>query len=134
MGEVSKKHRTLVEERDGGCVAARQLPGRCFGHLDVHHLVNRGMGGSPDDDLYDTPAWTILLCRRHNGDVEEIPRSAAIARDLGIKYDRNAFLRPERAVVRYPDGLWYVLNEDGTRDVYEAPWLTEGLIEERIEG
>lgn len=130
MGEVSADTRRKVEERDGGCVARGQLPGKCWGHLDIDHVVGRGSGGTPDGDYFDSPAWTILLCRRHNGDKDQTD-ARSLARDLGLKYDRFSFYRPERAIVHYPDGVWYVLNDDGTKSVYEAPWLTEPLIEER---
>ncbi|MCK9496520.1 MAG: hypothetical protein M0R75_13630 [Dehalococcoidia bacterium] len=59
-----------------GCRGPRLcLPGRCWGRLDVHHVIPRGMGGGKDYGVYAT------LCRAHH-DWTETHR--AEARALGL--------------------------------------------------
>lgn len=122
MGRVSQLTRDRIRRRDHSCVAAL-LPGECRGHLDAGHLVGRGMGGTPEGSEYDGPGWVVLMCREHNRAIEDHPDTERMARDLGLHYPRNSLVRPPRAVVMYPDGVWYVLDGEGGREPYSAPWL-----------
>ena len=122
MGEVTDATRRVVLARDDyQCVARGQLPGECSGHLDMGHLIGRGIGGS---DLYDTAAWLTTQCRRHNGDIEDVPETRAMAIRLGLKIERKPGLIPVHALVRYPDRVWYLLiNTTKERADREYPWL-----------
>lgn len=130
MGEVSAKNRRLVYERDEHqCTARGQLPGQCWGHLDIGHIIGRGMGGS---DLHDEPDWLLAQCRRHNGLIEDaVGEVRELIRRLGMQVSR--YNPPERAEVRYPDGVWYTLTKLGTKERIErhdgleihAEWMDE---------
>jgi len=61
-----RRIRPLIEERDGGCVAAMRVRHVACWHppgvpLDMHEVVTRGRGGSATD-----PANIILVCRAHH--------------------------------------------------------------------
>lgn len=72
-----------VMARDRQCQAPlRGAPYRCFGRLEIHHLRNRGMGGSGDPTIHDLDNL-MVLCSLHNGWVEDHPH---VARELGLKY------------------------------------------------
>ena len=124
MGQVTPRDRRRVLKRDRyDCVARGQLPGRCRGHLDMGHIIGRGMGGG---DKYDTPAWLTTQCRAHNNAIESDATTREAATAVGLHISRNSTaLIPTRAVVRYPDGIWYLLNDDGTKEraENEYPWL-----------
>lgn len=122
MGEVSQKHRQQVYARDGQqCAARGVLPGPCGGILTMGHLVGRGMGGTPAGHWGDTPAWLVTQCLDHNLRLESDPDAAQVALRTGHKLSRLA-TRPERALVRYPDG-WFWLNDDdpATRSPLTVP-------------
>jgi len=116
VGNVTLATRRAVLERDGhDCVCRGQLPGACGGHLDMGHIVNRQMGGG---DGYDGPEWIVTMCRLHNNLCEDAVGDVRdLIRKLGMSLNKNhTALMPERARVRYPDGHYYTLNNDGTKE------------------
>lgn len=129
VGNVTQRDRRQVLARDGEqCAARGVLPGRCGGILTMGHIVGRGMGGTPAGHWGDTPAWLVTQCLNHNTRIETDSATAEAARITGHKLNRLE-PRPERALVRYPDG-WYYLNDDdpATRTALpipeEASWAT----------
>ncbi len=64
------------------CAGRGVLPGACWGPLDTHHLVVRGMGGVAVDD-----SPLAVLCRTHH---ERVHLHADEARALGFRIERGA--------------------------------------------
>lgn len=124
MGEVTARTRQDMRARDGGCVSRNVLPGPCSGPLEAGHLVGRGAGGTAQGDKYDGVEWLITQCRTHNQDIESNSATRAAAVAAGQRLSRNSpALIPPRALVTYPDGKDYYLNDDGTRErVTDVPW------------
>lgn len=124
MGEVSAKTRRIVYERDGyACVSQGVLPRRCGGGLTIGHIIGRGSGGG---DQYDTPGWLITQCWQHNTTIEDDAQTRTAALLAGHKIPRNSIsLIPPEPTVKYPDGQWWLLHDDGTRTLAEAEhhWL-----------
>lgn len=118
MGDPTPATRRIVYDRDGHECVSSILPGRCGGPLELGHIVNRGMGGS---DRHDTPGWLIAQCHDHNQACETNVEVMRAARALGHKL-RGQGLLPERALVHYPDGIAYWLNDDGTKERFDDPW------------
>lgn len=112
---VTEKVRRTVYERDQECVARGTLTGRCWGQMTVQHIVGRGMGGS---HRFDGAEWLVTMCNWHNGQIEDNANARILARRAGLSVARGIAERMSGALVRYPDGTWYHLNADGTRDVF----------------
>lgn len=120
MGEVTPATRRLVLARDEYSCTAAALPGQCWGHLDMGHIIGRGSGGG---DRYDSPGWLLTQCRYHNGQIEDDAATRRAAHALGMHLDRNSVaLIPQRPLVTYPDGNLYYLNDDGTKEREDVPW------------
>lgn len=67
-----------VMTRDQFCQGPRHgLITRCEGPPEVHHLRNRGMGGSSDPEIHAL-ANLMLLCQKHHRWVTEHPEDAKL--------------------------------------------------------
>lgn len=102
--------RTIVFNRDGGaCV-------RCASSqaLTVHHRVNRGMGGAREPWINQAHNL-LLVCTVCNSWFEDNPK---LSYEAGWKVRRPEL--PGQVEVRYPDGLLYRLDPDGTRRTFVA--------------
>jgi len=75
-------------------------------NLQVHHRINRGMGGSK---LLDRGSNLIMLCAEYNFLIEQDLTYARQARKLGIKVSRHA--NPMNTPIRDVIGQWYLLDD-----------------------
>ena len=67
---VDPELRETVIRRDGDCVMKNMVGLRCWGRLDPHHVVQKGMGGTKRPDTADD---LITLCRIHHDYVHAHP-------------------------------------------------------------
>lgn len=104
---VSQRVRTLVYERDGGVCVHCGLPFM----LTIQHRANRGMGGSKSRDH---PANLITMCATSNTRLEADAEFADVGRRNGWKL--SSWEDPTTQPVRYPDGLFYTLTNEGTKE------------------
>jgi hypothetical protein len=95
--------------RDAGCYHC----GKTYA-IAPNHRANRGMGGSKERD---TPSNIVVLCSYMNGLIESDPRMAQMAREYGWKLRswEDPLVEP---VFDFQTGMWYVLNDDYTRQVF----------------
>lgn len=91
--------------------------GRCYhcgsagDNLIPQHRAGRGMGGSKTSNNH---ANIITLCSLANGELEGNADFAQIGRNYGWKLSRYEDPR-EREVYEAWSGIWWQLNNDGTR-------------------
>jgi hypothetical protein len=83
---VDKGMITWVRDRDGYCIAGRELREQCLQGIDVHHIHSRGSGGG------DIKENLICLCRKHhnmahNGLITRKQLEAMLERRYGYKYE-----------------------------------------------
>jgi hypothetical protein len=102
---VPAKLRKLIQDRDAYCWHCGMTD-----ELVVHHRINRGMGGSK---TLDTAANLILICWQWNDVIERHAQSAQEARMWGHKL--YGWQRVESPVYDRLAGVWWVLQEDGTK-------------------
>ena len=75
-------------------------------NLQIHHRINRGMGGSK---ILDRGSNLILLCAEYNFLIESNLPKAREARKLGIKVSRHSDVL--YAPIRDAIGQWYLLDD-----------------------
>jgi len=75
-------------------------------NLQIHHRINRGMGGSK---LLDRGSNLILLCAEFNYKIESDLTAARRARKLGIKVSRHGDVL--RAPIQDAIGRWFMLDD-----------------------
>lgn len=86
--------------------------GRGDDTLVVQHRIGRGMGGK--NKKAEKPSNYLTLCSEANGLLESSADFAAQGRDYGWKLS-NWQIPEEEAVYEAHSGLWWFLNDDGTR-------------------
>lgn len=91
----------ILERDDGICWHCGTTEG-----VQVHHRINRGMGGSR---LLDRPCNLVVICAEYNFLMEQNFVDARAARILGIKLSRHAF--PLNEPIRDYNGQWYLLDD-----------------------
>jgi len=91
----------LVKARDSYCWECGATEG-----LVLHHIVNRGQGGSK---LLDRADNLIRVCSLYNSAMESDPEIAQTARELGHKQSR--FGKQRQPVFDKVLGIWFTLNE-----------------------
>jgi len=121
IGKRSKnnveKIRKKIYARDGFKCVASVWGSPCRGRLTVQHAVKRGMGGSA---IFDAPRFLRTMCWHHN----DLDASDVMFRRLsllnGWSMTRPEALQSETPVpVLYPDGRWYVLDDEFEREPLE---------------
>lgn len=75
-----------VMERDRWCQASKHgwTDARCKGHLVVHHIKPKGMGGSRDPFI-NSMENLVVLCDYHHTDVHSHPQEAYLCGLLARK-------------------------------------------------
>lgn len=102
--------RNAVYDRDGWvCVACGTLR-----DLTIHHRVNRGSGGSK---MYDNYAHLLTICSPCNTAFESDAAYRELALVYGWKILRNTKppIDPTKVAVKYAEGNWYFLDNQGNR-------------------
>lgn len=116
-GEFSARVKRVVFARDGACVPRICCTGAVEG-LVVHHRANRGMGGSSALWI-SLPSNGLVACWKCNAALETFS-SLAEYYAAGWKVRRGQ-LTPAEIPVLYPDGRWFLLSADGTRQETKEP-------------
>lgn len=113
---INPRMRVKLKLRDPYCMHCGETD-----DLVVHHRKNRGMGGSKLLDHYPN---LMMICSDWNGRMESYGENQEDARRWGHKLASwQDFSEP---VHDRCDGLWYRLEEDGTKTVVDH--VEEGLI------
>lgn len=126
MTAPTAKVRKATERRDVQCVA---LSGECWGDLEWNHRENSGNGGRGSKAPRVTPADGVMLCHRHNHDLESDPHFLITGLHMGWKVKRNRLI-PTDGVPFYhrPSGEWRLPDTTGDYRVI-TPTLAVELIE-----
>lgn len=104
---IQERVKKILKKRDPYCI-------HCGDDSDlvIHHRKNRGMGGSKLLDHYQN---LLMVCATYNSDMESQPLVADDSRRWGHKLESWAeFSEP---VLDRCNGLWYQLEQDGTKTV-----------------
>lgn len=119
---IPKKTVALVIQRDGGFCMLRISP-ECLGDASVaDHRANRGHGGAKNRVL-DQPSNLIAACGICNGMKEDAGkgmRAELERRGVRLKSDSlhaKTALRALVTPVEYPDGKFYLLDNEGGKEV-----------------
>lgn len=108
---ISARMRKVLQARDPYCYHCGYDM-----QLVVHHRKNRGMGGSKNLDHYTN---LLLVCEDYNIDMESKSVLAQDARDHGHKL--NSWQDFSDPVFDRCTGLWYQLQDDGTKTIVDPP-------------
>ena len=107
--------RALLEARDGGvCVVCGQ-PGSDWDPLTTHHRKNRGAGGSKNPGI-NRPTNLLRVHASINQAFED-SNPNYYANGWKLRDVRDAPTTP----VLYPDGRWFLLDEQGNRTETDPP-------------
>lgn len=108
---ITERMRKILKARDPYCYHCGYDT-----ELVVHHRKNRKMGGSKNLDHFSN---LMLVCADYNMDMESMEVAAQDARDYGHKLSSwEDFSDP---VFDRCTGLWYQLNDDGTKTIVDPP-------------
>lgn len=69
----------VIAETGGKCVAAGVLSGRCWGHIEVHEVIDRSVRPGVHLDA----AFAVTLCYSHHLAVSD---DATLAREVGLSF------------------------------------------------
>lgn len=121
---IPKKTVAAVLARDRGLCILKASP-HCLGEaLIADHRANRGSGGAKSGVL-DQPSNLIAACSLCNGFKESgADRAHLIALGLRVEGDSThakTAIRARETPVMYPDGRWWLLDDDGGKEVHRGP-------------
>ena len=103
----------LVIARDGGsCVPQITCRGLWVPRLVFGHRVNRAMGGSRLPWI-NLPSNAVACCDTCNHALEDDARPDWYAAGWKV---RHGVTHPRDVPVRYPDGSWWLLDDNGGRE------------------
>lgn len=79
MAEREEVRATVIAETGGKCVAVSILPGRCWGGIECHELIDR----SVRPGVHLDPDYTVTICHAHHMAVSD---DATLAREVGLSF------------------------------------------------
>ncbi len=112
-----------VIDRDGGaCVHNGRT---CTGIATVaDHRANRGVGGAAVLNCASNLVASCVLCNNGKEDAHGEHRQELVRRGIRVIPDSThakTLIRAQSTPVQYPDGRWWLLTPDGSREPTEGP-------------
>lgn len=113
-GFTSTIKKKVLDRDKGRCVVCGTESG-----IDVHHRAGRGAGGSRSANVLSN---LVLACRYHNDAMESDSAFMGLAYEMGWKCYRNRVALPSSVPIFYAsEREWFLLGDDGSRLIVEAP-------------
>lgn len=99
MAERDAMREEVIAETGGRCCAAPLLPGRCWGGLDVHELIDRSVRPGVHLDA----AFAVTICHAHHMVITE---NEELSRELKLTFYSYEVAQARERALELKAAVW----------------------------